>query len=509
VLAAIVTAPAIRAGGLAGSPAAEVYGHAWVQWWAAAGWPGWPVGTALADGTASWPAIDPLPTWAVAGLVHLVGTTAAWNTWVFVGIVLAAVGGGAFARALGGSGVVGAAGVATMPILLGSFTSGLTEDYALGLVGLSLAALLADRPLRGGLLLGLTAWCGLYLAWFGAMGALAIGLSRIVRSGRAGWRSALGRQALGGLLAVAIAAPAAAPFRERLAGVGHHSGVFTVGHEPFWKLAPWHGADLAAFGAPGKVDLGDAFVREHPVYLGYTTLALAAAGGFHPAWLGVLACVAVAPGETPTFAGQPLGISNPAIALFDRLPFAGRFNNYARVMLLGQLLLVGLAARGASRVAGWIGSLLGRGAAPQRPARGGPAPPGPRGGSADRATGGLWVWGFAALVVAETAFLSPARLPLPVTPATTPAIYAALSTLPAGLPVGVVGAAGPGIHPQKVFFDQRAHGRRLLHNPNRSMDARPRAGIILVALGAATARVTAERGPPTVSAPDGAAWVVK
>ena len=119
--------------------------------------------------------------------------------------------------------------------------------------------------------------------------------------------------------------------------------------------------------------------------------------------------------------------------VFDTLPFAARFNHHARVMLLGQMLPVMLrgAAR-AGRVARWAPALL----------------------------------------LAETAFACPARLPLPTTPSDSPAVYATLDALPPG-PVSVNGAAGPGIHPQKVFFDQRAHGRRLLHNPNRPMGGRP------------------------------------
>jgi hypothetical protein len=470
VIACVLVGPAVVAGGLAGSAGAEVYGHAWVQSWAAAGWPGWPTGTALASGTAAWPVIDPLPTWILGGLARGIGATAAWNLWAFIGVVLAAVGGGAFARALGGYGIVGAVGVATMPIFLGSLTSGLTEDYALGLVALALAALVTGRRLLGAALLGGSAWCGLYLAWLGAWPALAIGLRHL--------RDRPLRWILAGLLAIGIAAPAAAPFRARLGGEGHRGGIVPARAEPLWALDPWRGADLASFGAPGKVSVGGAFVREHPVYLGYTTLGLAAAGGFHPAWLGVLACAAVAPGEHLSWAGQPLGVDNPALAAFHVLPFAARFNHHARVMLLGQLLLVVLAARGARRLG-------------------------------DRTRGWGLAVGSAFVLFAETAVVSPARVPLPVALDATPAIYAALTAFPEDLPVAVVGASGPGIHPQKVFFDQRAHGRRLLHNPNKPMDGRPGPGVIVVALGPAVARVTAERGAPDVVAVDGAAWGVE
>lgn len=450
--------PAAWRGRLAGSAGAEVYGHAWVQGWAAGGWPAWPSGTDLAEGTATWAVIDPLYTWSLGGLARLVGPVVAWNLGVAGAIVLAAVGGGALARAAGGAGLVGAVGLATAPIFLGSLTSGLTEDYALGLLALALAALLRGRPIVGGALLGASAMFGLYLAWLGAWVALPLGLWK------GGARGHRWRWLLGGLLALALVLPAAAPFRARLAGEGHRTSRPPARHEPLWRLDPWRGADVASLLAPGKVDTGGALVREHPVYLGYTTLALAAAGGWHPAWLAVAACVAVAPGEELSVAGEPTGRANPAMWLFHRLPFAERFNHHARVMLLGQMLLVMLAARGASG----------------RPRLA------------------------ALLLLAETALLSPARMPLPGASAESPAIYAALGALPAG-PVSVRGAAGPGIHPQKVFFDQRAHGRALLHNPNRPLDGRPRPGSVFVVLGGAR---PAELGEPAVQTADGAAWWV-
>lgn len=479
LLAGLLVGPAVVAGGLAGSPGAEVYGHAWVQWWASAAWPAWPTGTPLVAGAESWPVIDPLPTWLVAAIAKGVGYTAAWNAWVAAGVVLAAVGGGAFARAMGGSGLVGAAGVATMPIFLGSLTSGLTEDYALGLVALALAALATGRRASGGALLGVSAWCGLYLAWLGGLAAVVLALVR--------FRQAPLRWVLAGLLALAIAAPAVAPFRARLEGEGHRAGVHRVEQEPRWRINPWRGADLASFWVPGEVATEGAMVREHPVYLGYLTTGLAAFGGWHPAVLGVLACAAVAPGPQLTWAGAPLGVDNPAIPAFQMIPFASRFNHHARVMLLGQLLLVGLAARGASK----LGERLSK--------RG-------QQGRTDRDVAG-WrpALALAGLLVGEAA-LSPGRVPLPVTPVASPDIYALLGAFPEDLPVVVVGAAGPGVHPQRVFFDQRVHGRRLVHNPNRPADGRPVPGAVVVALGGAVARVSADLGPPDVRAVDGAAW---
>jgi hypothetical protein len=268
---------------------------------------------------------------------------------------------------------------------------------------------------------------------------------------------------------------ASEPFRARLGGEGHRTASRgpAPATEPLWRANPWRGADLATLFAPGDPDTGSAYVREHPVYLGYATLALAATVP-SPAWLAVAACAAVAPGEQLAWMGRPLGASNPAIRAFHLLPLADRFNHHARVMLLGQLVLVTLAARGAAR-------------------------------SVRVATVAPFV------LAAEALLLAPSRLPLPSTPSHSPTIYSALSTLPEG-PVSVSGAAGPGVHPQKVLFDQRAHGRRLLHSPDRPSDGVPAPGAVFVVLGepgSTRVRESVERlGLPTVATADGAAWWV-
>ncbi len=477
VLAAILCGPAMVSGALVGSGGAETPGHAWVQQWTAEGWPAWPVGTAGALGTDPWPVIDPLPTWLAAGLAQLVGPTSAWNALWVCWIVLAAVGGGAWARAMGGEGGVGAVAVPLMPIWLGSLTSGLTEDGAVGLLALALAALVSGRVRLGGLLLGLLAWCGLYLAWLGAAVAVVVGGWRLWRGAGARWTLARS-WAVGGLLAGLLAVPAAAPFRARLAGEGHHAGTPPVQEEPRWRVNPVRRADVAAFVVPGHAASGPG--REHPTYAGWVTIGLAAAGGWNPAWVGVAALAAVAVDEPVFVAGKPRVSTNPVARAFAALPLADRFNHRARLWILGDLLLVGLAARGAARLrdrwrlAGWFGA---------------------------RARLAF----LTAALAAEVAFLSPARVPLPGMSPSTPAIYAAISDLPEG-PVAVAGAVGPGVNPQRVLFDQRTHGRRLLVDPNRPGPVAACRRCVLVALGDARAGVEAVRGPPDRTAVDGAAW---
>ena len=66
--------------GLLASPGGEVYGHAWVQWWHSEALPGWPAGTDLVEGAASWPVIDPLPTLLAAGIGRIAGLVVGYNT---------------------------------------------------------------------------------------------------------------------------------------------------------------------------------------------------------------------------------------------------------------------------------------------------------------------------------------------------------------------------------------------------------------------------------------------
>lgn len=475
-VAGVVAGPSIAAGELAGAPNAETYGHAWVQACAAARWPAWPSGTDLALGTADRPVIDPLPTWIAGGLAHGLGLTGAWNALVVGWIVLAAVGGGALGRALGLKPRVLAVLVALAPIWRGSLWSGLTEDGAIGLVALALAGLVAGRErwrpaLAGGLATGLLAWCGLYLAWLGA--AAAVGLT-VWTAMRRRW-AAVARLAVAGGLALIVALPAVRPFAARLSGAGHRYGAPPVAAEPLWRVNPWRAADAASFVAPGREPVGEAFVREHPVWIGYPVLALAAVGavsGGGPLVAPVALLAAWSVGPTPSFAGEPVGWGNPVAEALDRLPLASRFNHHARLWLLGQLGVVVLAGYGTRRLRI-------------------PAP-------------------LVLLAAAgDAAWLAPGPLVLPGTPAASPSIYARLADLPAG-PVAVIGASGPGTHPQKVFFDQRAHGRRLLANPDRPEPVDPArlpAGALVVALGDdAAARAAAVLGPPAARDASGAVW---
>lgn len=487
--AAALVGPAWLHGHYAGG--AEVYGHTWIQWEASRVWPAWPATLDLAGGGA-WHVIDPLPTWLAAGLGLLVGPMHAWNLLMATFVMVAALGGGALVRAAGGVGAIGAVGLALAPPLVGSLGSGLTEDGALGVVALGLAALLERRWIRAGALLGGAALCGLVVAWMGCLAAAGVLLVQALRQARDNDGLGMARPTRAGVAGLALSALLAgvgiAPHATSLATHAARTVPTPPAFEAAWRVNPTRGADLASFlapravpgapvasaGAPANVQSH----REHPAYLGFVLLALAVAAGPHPAWVGLAIAALLAPGGTFTLAGAPLGVDNPLYPLARALPGGTGLHHAARVMLLGQLALLVLAGRGAARLVVRFPTL------PHR---------------------------VHLAVALEALLLAPARVPMARTDPRTPAIYDALATLPDG-PLSVAGAAGPGVSPQKVFHDRRAHGRVLLHDPNRPRDGVPEPGAVFVALGPsgspARDSATARLGKPAVTTDEGAAWWV-
>lgn len=427
-LAALVGARLLWSPGLLGSPGAEVYGHAWVQWWHSVALPGWPGGTALATGADPWPVIDPLPTALAALLGRITGPIVAYNLWLLAAVVLAFAGGWRLAAREGGVPWVGAVTLALWPALMGSMASGLTEDAAIGLAAAAFAVLGLPGWRAGavtGLCLGALAWCGLVNAWFAAVTAIGLGAVAGIRDRRV-WPSLL----LGAVVAAVLVAPLALAQGDRLLGVGHRSGVFEPRPEPLWRLNPWRGADLLSLIAPGYQDPEDALIRFHPGYLGLSTLALAVRGGWSRWWPVLLLSAALALGPHLSIAGEPTGIANPVASLVALLPGGALLNHHGRALLLGGVAMCALAARGAARL----------------PAR--------------------WQPVAAAVVAVDLAWLSPLPLPLPTAPAAPTAVATQLDALPPGR-VLVLPAAGPGVHFQRPLLDQRAHGRPLALSPNR------------------------------------------
>jgi len=435
---------------------AEVWGHLWTWWWHGAALPAWPAGTDLALGASSWPVIDPLPTALGALLFRLGGPSLAWNL-LFLSSIAGAFAGGAFAaRRAGGDPLVGGFALAMGPIFTGSLLSGLSEDMALGLLAVVAALLLhpapaaapAPRawPLAAGLGLGLLAWCGPYLAFLGAAVAVGAGAVALVRRPRD-----LSRWAIAAVIALILALPPLLAQGARAwSGTGHHAGALLTQVERLWRVNPWGAADLASFLVPGRVSLPtDAVVRLHPAYLGLLVLGLAVLGGRSRWWWLLAAAVLVAPGDQIHLLGHPTGLPNPFSLALGWLPLAGRLNHHARLLLLSQVALAVLAARGARR--------LGRFAP------------------------------LALLAVSlDYGLLAPLPWPLPGASAAAPGIAADLSALaPGGLLAVPMG--GPGRSPQRPLLDQRVHGRRLALSPNQpgppTFLSRSQLGRWLAALG--------------------------
>lgn len=492
----LVGARLLWAPGLLASPAGEVWGHAWVQWWHGLALPGWPAspGAWLVD-DRPWPVVDPLPTALAAAAGRLGGPVLGYNLWVGLAVVLAVVGGARLAERAGGDPVVGGVALGLAPAFVGAAASGLTEDLAVGLVALCFADLGHRDPRRGaraGLWLGLLAGCGLVLAWATGLACLGLGLALA-------WRD---RQRLRGLvpaggLALAAAAAVGALHGDRLGGRGHRLGAAMDHPEPLWRLNPTRGVDLASLLVPGRMDPGEALVRMHPGYLGLSLVALALLAGRSRWWAVLGAAVLVAPGARLRALGAPLGLDNPAVALLGALPFGGLVNHHGRLLLVGAVALAALAARGARRRLG------------------------------DRAP---WL---ALVVAADLVLLSPVPLPLATAPVAAPEIVGQLDDLAPG-PLLLLPAGGPGIHPQRPLFDQRVHRRPLLRDPNvpglplALRDAPggawlgslgqprrapvptrfvwPQDAAVIVVLGDAVAEVEAVLGPPDRRAQDGAAW---
>ncbi len=409
---------------------AELYGHAWVQWWHGEALPAWPQGTELAHGAKSWPVIDPLPTFLGASLGRILGYAAAWNALAMASVGGAFLGGAALAKRWKGDPWVGGAVLALGPALAGSLASGLTEDWALGLLAGALALLSGkgNRELAlGGVLLGLCVWCGLYLALIGAGLALLLGIWRIVQD-RAAWKG----QLLAGGIASGMALPALWLQGSRLGGEGHRAGNALSQVEPLWQLNPWKGADLASFWTPGAPELAaDTLIRMHPAYLGFGVILLAIWGGKSRWWVPAIACVVLSTGLDLRWAGTPLKLSNPFVMALQALPFTELLNHYGRLLLGAQIALAVLAARGAMK-------------APVR-----------------------FRWVLPLLLILELTWVSPAIWPLPITSAPQALV---LQDLASEAPTGevlTVPVAGPGVHLQQPMFEQRLHGWPVAASPNR------------------------------------------
>ena len=278
--------------------------------------------------------------------------------------------------------------------------------------------------------MGLTAFCGLVLAWGAGVMAVIWGLAIFLQD-RNRWKSLLA----GALSAMVLASAAAGLQGDRLSsGSGHRSGTHPVGPEPLWPLNPWQGVDLASFLRPGRFDAGEAIIRTHPAWLGAFAIGLGVWATLKhrsrllPLWIVLGICIVWAPGNELYWAGEPLNHTNPMTTAMDAIPFGDLINHHGRLLIIASVALAGLASVGAARM-------------------GKRAP---------------WM---AALIAIEIWVCSPVSPMLPVAPSTAPDVLYEVDVLKSG-PLLVVPITGPGIHHQRPFLDQRVHGRTLVADPD-------------------------------------------
>ena len=427
VLSFVVCMPAfIHEGELLGAEGAEVFGHAWTHWWRAEELPNWPTGTDLAVNTAKWPVIDPLPILISSVMGFLGGPAFGYNFWICCSVFFAAWGGWVLAEKVGGTPWVGSLVLAWTPPFIGSLRSGLTEDGAIGLVALGLA-FLHERWWLAGLCIGISAWCGLVIGWFGGIAAIVVGIF-IIKQDPAGWKKILGA----GGIAFFLALGAGWFHLTRLSQQGKRFGQVQMEYEPNWVLNPVHHCDLASLFYPGQVDLEGLLIRTHPGYIGLSIIVLAIFA-VRWRWLVVsLVMILLALGETIWFMGSSTGIANPVATLFTFLPGGDSINHSARALLVASVAISALASLGCRRIC-------------------------------ERFSISKWL--LLVIVGLDLLLLSPISITLPVTTPSAKILHD-LQDLSPGSAL-VLPAGGPGISFQQPLWEQRLHGRSLLLDPNQ------------------------------------------
>lgn len=166
-LAALVIGPSVSEFTLVGHPTLDVWAHAWgADWFLSELLQGelpWSVeGAAHGVDRELW-YIDPLGGLAGAPGRLLAGPVHGWNLQLALQVAVAALGGVAWGRALGGRGWLAGAALATAPFLQGELWNGVSESCWVGLVALA-GALAARRSRWAGVLVGLAAIATPYLA---------------------------------------------------------------------------------------------------------------------------------------------------------------------------------------------------------------------------------------------------------------------------------------------------------------------------------------------------------
>lgn len=278
---------------LVGHPGNDLWNHVWGHWWVGHELSNgrWPLHTDLINhprgGTLFY--IDTVQALLFVPVTLVMGPQAGYNATMLFGLTLAGFGAWLLARRVTGDGV--AAGVAMVaygaaPHLLGQTYNGISETVCAGYLPLTLWALLrlADRPTLGralalGGLGGLTMLTSWYYGLLAALGGVVLVGWRLGWQRRAvPWRRFLPLASLAAGLALAIVGPVLVLFRLSLSA---EDAVVTRDPEFVWKSLINHNVtDLAAFFTPSRVpspDLKAMYGEELiiVIYLGWSVLLLA------------------------------------------------------------------------------------------------------------------------------------------------------------------------------------------------------------------------------------------
>lgn len=399
-----------------GHPETDTYNHLWGYWHVAgqllsgrspfsAPGLGWPDGGQLYF-------IDLFGALLTLPAQLLLGPVFAYNLGVVLNVALAGLGAFLLARHLGyASAAAGFAGLAyaTTPHLFGQLYDGITETAGIGWLPLSVLGALRwrddPRPASGALA-GVALGCATLASfYYGLFSGLFVGAVLLAHGRPRAWLRPLAwRSALAFLIALGVVAgPALLAFRATLSApdalVTREEGFVAL------TLTGHNMVDLLSFFRPGRVyspDLRALFDEALivVVYVGWTLLLAAGAAlwrarrrdaeraALRPWLAGALICFVLALGPYLYVGGayaslpgdRPLPL--PFLALLDMLPIFSRISHAFRFAVPLGLCLSMLAA-------GWV-------RAQRRP--------------------GLAAVGLGAVWLVELALLSPAVLPLPVSP---------------------------------------------------------------------------------------------
>lgn len=310
--------------------------------------------------------VDPLNLLPFA-VGSLLGPIAGFNTVLYFGAALMGVAGALLTRELGGRPWIGALFAGLTPALISGVSEGQTENFALGFVGLQLAALLRfqrDGGVRWGALaaVGLAAcfYGGPYNGVFAALIDGAVGLA-ILRRRPGVLAVGLGALALVSplLFAVLRLRPDELPGGASRVGLPESTALLHG-----FRGGLRYGVDLTDLAIPAPLTGGTHDIA-HTGYLGLGVLFFAVLAVWRQRrlwpWLAgavAFAVIALGPhlywrGEVLRPGGEPaLAPVGWLIAAFEDL---GRMNRWYRAAGVASMLLVPLAARSCP---GWLAPLL-------------------------------------------------------------------------------------------------------------------------------------------------------